>query len=83
MRSLVRAMAIALLLGGCAQSDANIYGSSFGQRIVGNEAYVTVANVWNEMDALPLAEGHCATHKRAARFNRMEGHRAIFDCVPR
>jgi hypothetical protein len=71
------------LLAGCfgAGADANIYGSPMGQRIVGNESYVTVSNVWNEMDALPLAEKHCGQFGKSARFARMEGARAIFDCV--
>jgi hypothetical protein len=52
-----------LALGGCvsgiAGNDANIYNSLNGQRIVGNENLVIVSNVWNEMDAFPLAERHC------------------------
>jgi hypothetical protein len=52
-----------LALGGCvsgiAGNDANIYNSLNGQRIVGNENSVIVSNVWNEMDAFPLAEQHC------------------------
>lgn len=74
---------IGLSLGGCfgAGSDANVYGSLNGQRVVGNEAYVTVSNVWNEMDALPLAEKHCGQFNRLARFTHMEGTKAIFDCI--
>ncbi len=71
----------ALSLTGCA-SDANIYPLGlFGQRVVGNDAYVTISNVWNEMDALPLADGHCRKYGRSARFNKMEQQRAVFDCV--
>ncbi len=70
-------------LAGCASSDANIYGSFVGQRVVGNEAYVTITNVWNEMDALPLAEKHCAQYGKVARYARKEGPKAIFDCIPR
>ena len=69
-----------LLLSACA-TDANIYGCCIGQNIVGNKNYVTISNVWNEMDALPLAEKHCSTHSRSAKFSKMEGNRAIFDCV--
>lgn len=77
-------IALALMVVGCAgNNDANIYGSLFGQNIVGNEAYVTVSNVWNEMDALPLAEKHCGQYGKIARFNRMQGNRAIYDCVAR
>jgi len=72
---------VLLLLTGtvsaCGQSDANIYGSLVGQRVVGNEAYVTISNVWNEMDALPLAEQHCGKFDKVARFNRMTGARSI------
>ena len=67
-------------LGG---NDANIYGSPNGQWVVGNEAYVTVSNVWNEMDALPLADKHCGQYRKVARFTHMEGPKAIFDCVAR
>ena len=49
-----------------------------GQCIVGKEPYVTISKVWNEMDALPLAEGHCRNFNKAAKFSRMEGARAIF-----
>ncbi len=73
------------VLTGCVTSyagnDANVYGSPFGQRVVGNEAYVTVSNVWNEMDGLPLAEKHCGTFGKLARFSRMEPYRAVYDCV--
>ena len=75
-------------LSGCAGSlagnDAHIYPLGlFGQNVVGNETYVTVSNVYNEMDALPLAEAHCAKFGKSARFNHMERIRAIFDCVPK
>ena len=75
--------ATALAACSAVGSDANIYGSPMGQRIVGNETYVTISNVWNEMDALPLAERHCSQFGKAARFARMEGPRAIFDCIGR
>jgi hypothetical protein len=81
-------MLAAVLLSGCAGgslagNDAHIYPGFFGQNVVGNETYVTVSNVYNEMDALPLAERHCAKFGKAARFNHMERIRAIFDCVPK
>jgi hypothetical protein len=71
--------------GGCgvAGENAHIYPGLFGQRVVGNEVYVTVSNVYNEMDALPLATQHCATYGKVARFDHMEQIRAVFDCVPR
>lgn len=76
---------VALLLNACASSlagnDAKIYPGLYGQKVVGNEAYVTVSNVWNEMDALPLAEAHCKKYNRIARFKGMEAYRAVYDCV--
>ena len=73
-------LGLILALSACAE-DAHIYPGLFGQRIVGNEAYVSVSNVWNEMDALPLADAHCHKYGKAARFTRMEGTRAIYDCM--
>jgi hypothetical protein len=74
-----------LALGGCvsgiAGNDANIYNSLNGQRIVGNENSVIVSNVWNEMDAFPLAEQHCKKNGRSARFRSVDGAKAAFDCV--
>jgi hypothetical protein len=70
-----------LLLGGCAGNEGNIYGCCVGQKVVGNKNYVTVWNVRNEMDALPLAEGHCAKYKKSASYKSKESMRVIFDCV--
>lgn len=88
MRSfrLFAACTSAAFLAACtslAGNDAHIYAGLFGQHIVGNETYVTVSNVYNEIDALPLATEHCAKFGKAARFNHMERIRAIFDCVSR
>jgi hypothetical protein len=64
-----------------AGNDANIYSSLNGQKVVGNDQYVTVSNVWNEMDALPLADAHCKQYGKSARFNHTEPFRAIFGSV--
>jgi hypothetical protein len=81
----VSIIAIALCLGGCvttlAGNDANIYNSPNGQRIVGNQNSVIVSNVWNELDAFPLAEQHCKKYGRSARFHSMTGIQAAFDCI--
>lgn len=84
----MRLMAIifcALVVASCAAGgQTQIYQAGLvGQKVVGNEAYVTVWNVWNEMDALPLAEDHCRKFGKIARFNKMERMRAVFDCVPK
>ncbi len=71
----------ALLLAGCGQSDANVYGSPMGQRVVGNELSVQVTNVWNQADAFPPADAHCHKFGRAARFVAMHGTTASFDCL--
>jgi hypothetical protein len=68
-------------LAGCGHTDANIYGSPVGQGVVGNEAYVTVSNVWNDADALPLAAKHCGQYGKIAKYARREGYNAVFDCV--
>lgn len=83
MKKLLDRCALCLLLGvgGCAR-DANIYGSLVGQGVVGNATYVTVSNVWNDADALPLAEKHCGQYHRTAKYARREGYNAVFDCVP-
>lgn len=80
---LLCALGIMLSIGGCARSDTNIYGSLVGQGVVGNETYVTISNVWNDADALPLAERHCGQFGKAARYARREGYNAVFDCVRR
>ena len=82
MRSLVILGFVSVgLLAGCGASDANIYNGLHGQNIVGNEHYVTISNVWNEMDAFPLAEQHCGKHGKSARYKDFKSYRAIFDCV--
>jgi len=70
-----------MTLSACATSDANIFEGWFDQNVVGNKNYVTITNVWNEMEALPLAEKHCSKHGRSARFNKMVDDRAVFDCL--
>ena len=73
---------VTLAIAGCVgNEDAHIYPGLFGQNVVGNAAYVTVSNVYNDMDALPLADRHCGRFGKVARFNHMEGPRAVFDCA--
>jgi hypothetical protein len=72
-----------LFLSGCGVTgnDAKIYPGFFGQKVVGNEAYVSVGNVWSEMDALPLAEEHCKKYGKIAVFKNFQGIVARFDCT--
>ncbi|HKY80713.1 MAG TPA: hypothetical protein VJM09_04490 [Sphingobium sp.] len=71
----------ALLVAGCATGPNNIYGGLNGQQVRGNEVSVIVTNVWNEADALPLADRHCKQYGKAARLSRFGGYKASFDCI--
>ncbi len=76
-----RVVIAALLLSGCAASEKNIYGGAVGQGVTGNAVSVIVSNVWNEMDALPLADKHCQQYGKAARLNNFRNNKASFDCI--
>lgn len=56
-------------------------GGLIPAKVRGNEVSVSVTNIWNQAQALPLADAHCHKYSRAARFVRMEGYVASFDCV--
>lgn len=77
----VLVISMSFFLTACAGNSSNIYGCCVGQDAVGNKNFVTINNVWNEMDALPVAEQHCAKFNRSATFKVMNGYRATFDCV--
>jgi hypothetical protein len=85
MRATFVVLLVSILVCSCtsryAGNDANIYHSLNGQRVVGNDQYVTVSNVWNEMDGLPLADSHCKQFGKSARFSHMEPYRAIYNCL--
>ena len=66
---------------GCKKSDANIYGCCIGQNISGNKNFVSIANVWNEGDALPMAEKHFQKYNRSATLKEMKGTKTIFNCI--
>jgi len=80
--------ALTILLGSVIAASAqvqssrvNIYGG-FGQNVVGNKNFVIITNVWNEMDAFPVAERFCQQYRRSARVAYVRGYRAAFDCLP-
>lgn len=86
MKHLALPLALSLVtLAGCQTSTdpnhANVYGSPVGQRAVGNREGVMISNVWNELDAFPVAEKHCQKYGRSAKFKSAQGYRAAFDCV--
>jgi hypothetical protein len=71
---------LSLSLCSCAaHNDAN-YRNLVGPTVVGDGNAVLVSHVRNQTDGQPLAEKHCKRFGKIARFNRMEGTRAFFDC---
>lgn len=72
----MRGLLLALLLSGCA---ARLVPAG----ITGNEAFVSVSNVWNAKQALPYAEKHCSQYGKIARMKQAEGYSVVFDCVSR
>lgn len=85
MRPILPLMLTLAALAGCQSSTepskANVYGSPVGQRVVGNKEGVMISNVWNELDAFPIAEKHCKQYGRSAKHQSSQGHRASFSCV--
>lgn len=64
-----------------AQLRKETHGGLFGQTAVGNEEGVAITNVWDAADAFPIAEQFCQYYGRKAKFNRMDGYTASFECV--
>lgn len=65
--------ALTILSAGCSQSgaDAHLYPISIsGQKVVGNEAWVGVYNVWNEGDRLCPGDGGAQQRRRANSLGR-------------
>lgn len=67
---------LALTLTGCA------YNVEKAANVTGNEVGVTVNNVWNANQALPIADRHCHQFGRAARLSVAKEYAFTFDCVP-
>jgi predicted naringenin-chalcone synthase len=63
-----------------AQNKANISRNLIGPTVIGDGNSVLVSHVRNQTDGQQLAEKHCKRFGKSARFNRMEGLRAYFDC---
>lgn len=85
VKLLTAAPMLCIILAGCSTSsdpkNANVYGSPFGQNVVGNKNGVMIGNVWNEMDAFPVAERFCGQYGKTATYKSTRGYRAAFDCV--
>ena len=89
-----------LLLIGCGTKVKKItledgklrYGCCANQIVAGNNTYVSIAYVWSEEEALPLAKKYCSKYGKKAKFNSIilllrdrismiPDHRIRFDCV--
>ena len=90
-----------LLLIGCGTKVKKItledgklrYGCCANQIVAGDNTYVSIAHVWSEEEALPLAKKYCSKYGKRAKFNRMvvlfrdrfsmkaDDYRARFDCI--
>ena len=66
---------LAVLLGGCA------YDVKGRANVTGNELGVTVNNVWNANQALPIADEHCHKFGKAARLRESQGYAFSYDCI--
>ena len=63
-----------------ARHDTNIQRNMVGATVAGDNQYATVAHVRNEKDGQRLADKHCSRFGKSARFDKMEGTRAIYKC---
>ena len=89
-----------LLLIGCGTKVKKVtledgklrYGCCANQIVAGDNTYVSIAYVWSEEEALPLAEKYCSKYGKKTKFNRMVvlgwdrifmlgNYRARFHCV--
>jgi len=52
-------------------------------KVDGNEAFVSVFNVWTVNDALKYATVHCEKYGRIPRATGQHGYTVTFDCVPK
>jgi predicted naringenin-chalcone synthase len=81
MKIIVAAAVLSISLCSCsAYNDRSIYRNPVSPTVVGDGNSVLVSNAQNEADGQELAEKHCKRFGKSARFNRMEGVRAFFDC---
>ena len=64
-----------VLLGGCA------YDVAGRANVTGNEVGVTVNNVWNANQALPIADAHCHKFGKAARLREAGEYAFHYDCI--
>ena len=75
MRFRVTLLLALVLLTGCSGRETT------QKRVIGNGAYVSVWDISDEIDAMPLADRHCRQYGKSARLREMIGDRAIYECV--
>ena len=75
------ALALALMIAGCASPDVSLTDRIAGSRVHGDADRVTVLQAASAADAFPLAIGHCGHFKRSARYDHKEGDAYVFRCV--
>ena len=81
MKIIFAASLLSISLCGCsAYNDRSIYRNPDSPTVIGDGNSVLVSNAQNEPEGQELAEKHCKRFGKSARFNRMEGLRAFFDC---
>jgi hypothetical protein len=81
MKVIFAACLLSISLCCCAaQNDRSIYRNLIGPTVIGDGKSVLVSHAQNEAEGQRLAEKHCKRFGKSARFNRMEGVRAFFDC---
>jgi hypothetical protein len=81
MKIIVAAAVLSISLCCCsAFNDRSIYRNPVRPTVIGDGNSVLVSNAQNEADGRELAEQRCKRFGKTARFNRMEGVRAFFDC---
>ena len=81
MKIIFAASLLSISLCSCgAYNDRSVYRNLVGPTVVGDGNRVLVSHVRNQADGQDLAEKHCKRFGKSARFNRMEGARAFFDC---
>jgi hypothetical protein len=84
MKIIFAAAVLSVSLCSCsAYNDRSVHRNLVGPTVVGDGNSVLVSHVRNQTDGQPLAEKHCKRFGKSARFNRMEGARAYFDCRSR
>jgi hypothetical protein len=81
MKIIIAAALLSISLCGCAAyNDRSIHRNPVSPTVVGDGKSVLVSHAQNEADGQQLADKHCKRFGKSARFNRMEGTRAFFDC---